>query len=91
MSAIWLTIKEFLTSKKFIVAVSGLIITGLAKLHFNIPESLVQEFVGIVIAYLVAQGWADSGKEAAKINGTVAVMTENEISGPPQAVKDKLL
>src|SRR5204862_5651738 len=71
MSAIWLTVKEFLTSKKFIVAVAGLIVTALAKLHFDVPESLVQEFVGIVVAYLLAQGWADRGKEAAKIAGTV--------------------
>src|ERR1051325_3927858 len=55
MSAIWLTIREFLTSKKFIVAVAGLIVTALAKLHFEVPESLVQEFVGILIARLVIE------------------------------------
>lgn len=91
MSAIWLTVKEFLTSKKFIVGVAGLIVTALAKLHFDIPESLVQEFVGIVIAYLLAQGWADSGKEAAKVTATVALMTDSDIVNPTQAVKDKLI
>ena len=91
MSAIWLTIKEFLTSKKFIVAVAGLIVTALAKLHFDVPESLVQEFVGILIAYLLAQGWADKGKEAAKVQGTIAIMTDTQIADPPQPVKDKLV
>ena len=91
MSAIWLTIKEFLSSKKFIVAVAGLIVTALAKLHFDVPESLVQEFVGIMIAYLLAQGWADKGKEAAKVQGTIAIMTDTQIADPPQPVKDKLV
>lgn len=85
MNAIWATLKEFLTSKKFIVAVAGLIVTALAKLHFNIPESLVQEFVGIVIAYLLAQGWADKGKEAAKVNA-VAEIARSE-GDPTKAVE----
>ena len=99
MSAIWLTIREFLTSKKFIVAVAGLIVTALAKLHFEIPESLVQEFVGILIAYLLAQGWADRGKEAAKVSGTVGLVIADSVPGGdadhadglPQAVKEKLV
>lgn len=97
MSAIWLVIKEFITSKKFIAAVAGIVLTLLAKLHFNIPESTVQEIVGLIIAYLVAQGWADKGKEAAKINGTVALASQAVERGQimpgdvPVAVKDKLL
>src|SRR5690349_5757284 len=101
MSAIWLTVKEFLTSKKFIVAVAGLIVTALAKVHFEVPETLVQEFVAILVAYLLAQGWADKGKEAAKVTGTVDLATVNStvnLSGSaeraddlPQAVKDKLV
>jgi hypothetical protein len=96
MSAIWLTIREFLTSKKFIVAVAGLIVTALAKLHFEVPETLVQEFVGILIAYLLAQGWADRGKEAAKVDGTIVLAT-NDLShsslgnAVPRPVKDKLI
>jgi hypothetical protein len=88
MSAIWLVVKEFLTSKKFIAAVAGVLLTLLAKLHFDIPESTVQEIVGLIIAYLLAQGWADQGKEAAKITGTVQLAGGEE---PEQPVKDKLL
>lgn len=88
MSAIWLVVKEFLTSKKFIAAVAGVVLTLLAKLHFDIPESTVQELVGLIIAYLLAQGWADHGKEAAKITGTVQLSDGGE---PQQVVKDKLI
>ncbi len=87
MSAIWLVVKEFLTSKKFIVAVAGILVTALAKIHFEVPESLVQEFVALLVAYLLAQGWADHGKEAAKVNGTVALADAE----PPQPVKDRLV
>lgn len=92
MNAIWLVVKEFVTSKKFIAAVAGIVLTLLAKLHFNIPESTVQEIVGLIIAYLIAQGWSDSGKEAAKIQGTVALATQPIHGDPvPEAVKDKLI
>ena len=37
---------------------------------------------------LLAQGWADQGKEAAKITGTVQLADGEE---PEQPVKDKLL
>lgn len=78
MNGIWLTIREFVTSKKFIAAVAGILITLLAKLKFDVPESTVQEIVGLIIAYIISQGWADSGKEAAKINAVSA-----------QAVRDR--
>jgi hypothetical protein len=99
VSAIWLTAKEFLTSKKFIVAIAGLIITGAARYNLNLDPDMVQNFVYVIVAYLLAQGWADSGKEAAKVKGTVDLVTsENPLSGNadhadklPQAVKDKLV
>lgn len=99
MSAIWLTIREFLTSKKFIVAVAGLIITGAARYNLNLDPDMVQNFVYVIVAYLLAQGWADSGKEAAKVAGTVALVTDpiamtGDAETPdrlPQAVKDKLV
>ena len=99
MSAIWLTIREFLTSKKFIVAVAGLIITGAARYNLNLDPDMVQNFVYVIVAYLLAQGWADSGKEAAKVNGTMDLVMHPEVpTGDadhpdmlPQAVKDKLV
>src|SRR5687767_1135265 len=98
MSAIWLTVREFLTSKKFIVAIAGLIITGAARYNLNLDPDMVQNFVYVIVAYLLAQGWADSGKEAAKVKGTVDLVISDAPSGDadhadklPQAVKDKLV
>ena len=93
MSAIWLTIKEFATSKKFIVAVAGMIIAVAAKYNLNLDADSVQNIVYVVVAYLIGQGWADSGKEAAKVAGTVALATSPAVTPvePVQAVKDKLV
>jgi hypothetical protein len=90
MSAIWLTVKEFLTSKKFIVAVVGIILSLAARYNLNLDAAAVESIVYIVIAYLIGQGWADAGKEAAKVQGTVTIATEAG-GEPAQPVKDKLV
>ena len=69
MSIIADLIKGLLGSKKFAVTIAGLIGTLLAKYKFNVDPQTIQYFVELVIAYLVGQGIADHGKEAAKING----------------------
>lgn len=94
MSAIWLTLKEFATSKKFIVAVAGVIIATAGKYNLNLDPDSVQNVVYVIVAYLIGQGWADSGKEAAKVNGTIAIATaplSEHQPEPPQPVKDKLI
>lgn len=97
MTAIWLTLKEFITSKKFIVAVAGVILATAGKYGLNLDPDSVQNIVYVVVAYLIGQGWADSGKEAAKVNGTVAIATADSLSVAstgdevPQPVKDKLV
>ena len=67
MSSFLQMIGEMLTSKKFIAMVAGFIVTLLAKWKINIDPQTVMSLVGLIIAYIVGQGWADSGKEAAKI------------------------
>lgn len=99
MSAIWLTAKEFLTSKKFIVAVAGVVLATAARYNLNLDPDSVQNIVYVVVAYLIGQGWADSGKEAAKVTGTIDLVTDPDVpTGDadrpdmlPQAVKDKLV
>lgn len=91
MSAVWLTLREFITSKKFIVAVGGVVIAAAGKYNLHLDPDSVQNIVYVVVAYLIGQGWADSGKEAAKVQGTIAIMTESSIIDPPRAVKDKLV
>ena len=93
MSAIWLTLKEFITSKKFIVAVAGVILATAGKHNLNLDADSVQNIVYVVVAYLIGQGVADHGKEAAKVSGTVALATTDlaPVDELPQPVKDKLV
>src|SRR5688500_530191 len=99
MSAIWLTIREFLTSKKFIVAVAGLIVAAAGKVGLELPTETVVLLLAPIITYLISQGWADRGKEAAKVTGTMDLVMHPEVpTGDtdhpdqlPQAVKDKLV
>lgn len=94
MSAIWLTLREFITSKKFIVAVVGVIIATAGKHGLELDPETVNNVVFIIVAYIGGQALADWGKEAAKVNGTVTIAT-TEMSTPPtepeRAVKDKLI
>lgn len=90
MSAIWLTIKEAITSKKFIAAVAGILVALAARRGLNLDPDSVQNVIYVIVAYLVGQGIADHGKEAAKVQGTVS-LASNDITNPPQPVKDKLI
>lgn len=74
-----ITLQEFVTSKKFIAAVSGVFITLLAKLHFQVSDAVAAEIVSTVVAYILAQGWADKGKEAAKIQ---AITSQTGVNDP---------
>lgn len=90
MSAILLTAKEFATSKKFLMAVAGTVVAAAAKIGLELPTETVGLLMAPIITYLLSQGWADHGKEAAKIAGTVKLATETSAE-PAQAVKDKLI
>ena len=97
MDGILLMIKEALTSKKFVVTVAGAIAAAAMKIGLEIPTETVALVIAPVITYLLAQGWADRGKEAAKVTGTVVLATSPETKAMsqadsiPQPVKDKLL
>lgn len=97
MDGILLMIKEALTSKKFIVTVASTITAAAMKIGLEMPTETVAAVLTPVIAYLLAQGWADRGKEAAKVQGTVALATMPETAAASasdniaQPVKDKLL
>lgn len=94
MSAIWLTLREFITSKKFIVAVVGVIIATAGKHGLELDPETVNNVVFIIVAYIGGQALADWGKEAAKVNSTVTIAT-TEMSSlptePERVVKDKLI
>ena len=57
-------------SKKFIMAVVGVFAMIIAN-YLPISEEQVLGIAGIIVSYIVGQGIADNGKEAAKItNGS---------------------
>lgn len=66
--AIWSLILELLKSKKFILMIAGTIAAAAMKIGLNLPVEDIAAVLAPLIAYIFAQGWADNGKEAAKIN-----------------------
>ena len=61
------TIKEMLTSKKFLASIAGVIVAAAARIGLELDANVVIELLIPIVGYVVSQGWADSGKEAAKI------------------------
>lgn len=54
---------EKLKSRKFIMAVvSAALVIANQGLDMHIPEDAINQFVGIVISYILAQGYVDSKK-----------------------------
>lgn len=97
MDGILLMIREALTSKKFVVTVAATISAAAMKIGLELPTETVAAVLTPIVAYLLAQGLADHGKEAAKVTGTIDLATSMQTSvlseqdKIPQPVKDKLL
>jgi|CXWL01.1.fsa_nt_gi uncharacterized membrane protein len=62
------TLYEMFTSKKFIAALAGTIVAFTAKIGLELPVADVATVLTPIVAYIIGQGWADTGKEAAKIS-----------------------
>lgn len=67
-------IKALLGSKKFLVMLAGIIVAVLAKVGVPLDPDLVNQVVGLAAAYIVGQGIADHGKEAAKVGASPPVV-----------------
>ena len=59
-------INELFKSKKFTAMVIGIVATFLTK-RFGLPEEQTTEIIALIIFYIVGQGVADLGKEAARV------------------------
>lgn len=59
---------SLLTSKKFVALLVGLLVTAMARRGIVLQPDMVLEIVGLFSAYLIGQGFADRGKEAAQID-----------------------
>ena len=58
---------DLIKSKKFIVALVGVIVTVLMHVIPELPQEATTEVITIIVAYVLGQGLADIGKEAKKV------------------------
>jgi hypothetical protein len=61
------TLFSLVGSKKAVAMLAGLVITICSKYGIFIPEESLIEILSVIVAYIVGQGIADAGKEAALI------------------------
>lgn len=67
-----------------LVSLVGIIILKVFKV--DVDRQTIMEFVILISSYMLAQGWADSGKEAAKIEA-VAAMADKGIPSAVEAAR----
>lgn len=69
---IWTTVKALLSSKKFVAALLAALVWLGGKVGLNVDTETLAGIVGPIIAYVLGQGLADHGKEAAQITADSA-------------------
>lgn len=67
MNGIIAVVKEAATSKKFIATLAGTITAAALKIGLDLPTEDVATVLSPIVIYILAQGWSDRGKEAAKV------------------------
>lgn len=76
---------DLLSSKKAIAMTVGVVIAIAGHFGFAIPGEDITKVVGLIGAYVVAQGIADHGKEAAAITARSAapriINVSNDVAG----------
>ncbi len=86
MNGIALAIREAVTSKKFVAAVAGTICAGALKIGLDLPVEDVATVLAPILLYIFAQGWADKGKGAAKVDA-IASVAANAGASPTKQVE----
>jgi len=64
------SVQEVLHSKKAKATIAGVITVFAGHFGFDMPQDMSLQVAGMVIAYVVSQGFADWGKEAKKIDNS---------------------
>lgn len=72
LSQLKATIVEALTSKKAIAAAAGLIIAAAGRIGLDLSTEAVTQILTPIVAYILAQGFADFGKPAAIVQRDAA-------------------
>ena len=62
----WDAVKGILGSKKAIAAIAGVVVSLVAKVGIDLETDAIVAILAPIMAYIVGQGVADIGKEAAK-------------------------
>ena len=63
----WSAVKGILSSRKALAMIVGVVASLVAKIGWDISSEELLTLVSPVIAYILAQGVADHGKEAKKV------------------------
>lgn len=74
---LWETLKALLSSKKFVAAFIAALVWIGGKVGLHASTEVVAGIVGPIVAYVLGQGAADWGKEAAKLNAAKSEPTGN--------------
>lgn len=77
MNPIFQMIKEAVSSKKFIMTVAAVIAAWTAKIGLDLPTETVALLIAPIVTYVLAQGWSDAGKGAAKVEAVAKVVTDD--------------
>ena len=60
-------LKELISSKKALMAIASAIVAGVAKLGLELDTEAVLTIITPLVSFVIGQGVADLGKEAAKV------------------------
>ena len=60
-------IKGLLSSKKALAAIAGVVVTLVGQLGIDLDTDALVVLITPIVAFVVGQGIADNGKEAAKV------------------------
>lgn len=69
-------LKDLFLSKKFVVALLAAAASVAAYKGWNVDPTAILTFVSPFFVYIGAQGWADSGKEKAKIESAATLQVQ---------------
>jgi hypothetical protein len=79
--------RSLLTSKKFMAAIIGSLVTIGSKYGLKLDPDVVGEIAGLFGLYIAGQAVADHGKESAKITA-VALSASKPVPGATAAVSE---
>lgn len=82
-------VRDLFLSKKFVVALLTVVAMFAAYKGWNVDPMTILPFLAPPLAYIGAQGWADSGKEKARIDAAAGIQVQTmQMQRAAQAARD---